>query len=204
MEKMFSARVIVTPVVARSFTCRHHTASQVQLAERDALQNAVVASSLPSPPATVATTSTGTTFTTTPHQATSLSIAQSSQNLPKSTVALSSTRDPTLTESIRAEEAGETFREHRAVLLIAVTDSLILADNLYSYNVISRETLDRVKLPTLTPNEKKMELFDAVEARIQTNPSDFGTLCDILRSDPLLCIFAERLQQSYRECYKIK
>ena len=197
MGKMLSPCVTVPTAVARSFS--HHTASKVQPTERDSLQSTALASSCS---VTVATTST-TASTTTSHHAISLPVAPSSQNHPKSTVALPSTRDPALTESIRAEEAGETFREHRAVLLIAITDSLILANNLYSSNIISRETLDRVKLPTLTPNEKKMELFDAIEARIQTNPSDFGTLCDILKSDPLLCIFAERLQQSYRECYKI-
>ena len=202
MGKMFSARVTVTPVVARTF--RHHTASQAQPTGRDSLQNAVVASSFPPPPTcsvTVATTSTTTSTTplTTPHQATSLALAR-----PDSTVALPNTGDPTLTESIRAEEAGEAFREHRAGLQIAVTDPLILASSLYSTRIISREILDRVKLLILTPTVKKMELFDAVEARIQTNPSDFGTLCDILRSDPQLCVFAERLEQSYRECYSIK
>ena len=199
MGKMFSARVIVTPVVARSF--RHHTASQAQPTERDNLQNGAVASSFPPLPTcsvTVATTSTTTSTTplTTPHQTTSLALAR-----PDSTVALP---DTTLTESIRAEEAGEAFREHRAGLQIAVTDPLILASSLYSTRIISRGVLNRVKLLTLTPSEKNVELFDAVEARIQTNPSDFGTLSDIFRSDPQLCVFAERLEQSYRECYRIK
>ena len=106
-----------------------------------------------------------------------------------------------MAESIRAEEAGEAFREHRAALLIAVTDPIILANSLYSSRIISREILDRVKLPTLTPTEKNMDIFDAVEAQIKTNPSSFHTLLDIFNDDSHLHPFAGRLQQSYGEWY---
>ena len=124
-----------------------------------------------------------------------------SHNHPNSTVALPGIGGPTLAESTRAEEAGEAFREHRAALLIAVTDPLILANSLYSSGIISREILGRVRLPMLTPTEKNMDIFDAVEAQIKTNPSHFSTLLEILNNDPQLCIFTERLQQSYGECY---
>ena len=124
-----------------------------------------------------------------------------SHNHPNSTVALPSIGGPTLAESIRAKEAGEAFREHRAALLIAVTDPLILANSLYSSRIISREILDRVRLPMLTSTEKNMDIFDAIEAQIRTNPSHFSTLLDILNNDPQLCMFTERVQQSYGECY---
>ena len=134
---------------------------------------------------------------------TPLSAPQSCHNHP---MALPDTevQDPILAKSIRAEEAGEAFREHRADLLVAVTDPLILANSLYSSRIISQETLDRVQLPTLTPRSGNVGLFDAIESRIKTNPSDFCTILDIFSSDSQLHIFAERLQRSYRECYRIK
>ena len=95
------------------------------------------------------------------------------------------------------EATGEAFREHRADLLIAVSDPLILANSLYSKRIISRETLDQTLLPSLTISNKNFILLDAIEARIRTHPSDFLTLLTILDQDACLCIFAERLRNSY-------
>ena len=132
--------------------------------------------------------------------ATPLSAPQSCHNHP---MALPNTgvQDPILAESIRTEEAGEAFREHRADLLVAVTDPLILANSLYSSRIISREALDRVKLPTLTSTEKNMETLDAIESRIKTNPSSFCTVLNILSSDAQLHMFAEQIRLSYGESY---
>ena len=196
MGKMLSALVTVPTAVARSFS--HHTASQTQPKESDSLQNAEVASSFPPPPTcsvAVATTSTTTSTTplTTPRQATSLPVAH-----PNSTVAFPNARDTTLTESIRAEEAGEAFREHRADL-IAVADPLILANSLYSKRIISRETLEQVKVQSFTVSDKNFILLEAVEARIRTHPSDFLILLAILGNDAHLCVYAEGLRNSYCE-----
>lgn len=111
--------------------------------------------------------------------------------------------------SIDSEIAAEAFREQRGDLLVAVTDPLILANQLYSRKIISRETLDHVKLLTLTPSEKNIELFDAIESAIKRHPgSSFLTLIETFyRQDfPQLCIFAERLKNSYsksRSYYQI-
>ena len=202
MGKMLSPCVTVPAAVARSFS--HHTTSEAQPTESNSLQNAVVASSLPPPPpCSVAMATTSTTTSTAPlttsHHATFLPVAQSYQNHPKSTVALPSTRDPTLTESIRAEEAGEAFREHRAVLLEAVVDPLILANSLYSKKIISRETLKQIMELSLTFSNKNVILLDAVEARIRTHPCDFLPLLAILGNDAHLCVYAEGLRNSYCE-----
>ena len=101
--------------------------------------------------------------------------------------------------SIDSEIAAEAFREQRGDLLVAVTDPLILANQLYSRRIISRETLDRIKLLTLTTSEKTIELFDAIESAIRTHPgSSFLTLIEAFNmQDCQLCIFAERLKNSY-------
>ena len=94
--------------------------------------------------------------------------------------------------------AGDAFRKHRDTLLTAVTDVHILANSLYSKGLISREQLEHAQLIVLTPNERKVKLFDAIEARLGSNPDDFRTLLDILYSDPLLMIFAQKIESSYR------
>ena len=93
--------------------------------------------------------------------------------------------------------AGDAFREHRDTLLTAVTDVPILANSLYSKGLISREQLEHAQLPALTPNERKVKLFDAVEARLRSNPNDIGTLQDILDDDPLLQIVSKKIKNSY-------
>ncbi|MCG8620465.1 MAG: hypothetical protein MJE68_00510, partial [Proteobacteria bacterium] len=120
---------------------------------------------------------------------------------PVATLVSPSTRgqDLTLTNSIRAEEAGEAFREHRDALLVAVTDPLILANSLYSKRVISRDILEQIKLPSFTDSAKNVILLDAIEARIRTCSSDFLTLLAILGSNAQLCVFAEVLRNSYSE-----
>ena len=95
------------------------------------------------------------------------------------------------------EATGEAFQEHRADLLIAISDPLILANSLYSKRIISRETLDQTLLPSLTVSNKNFILLDAIEARFRTHPSDFLTLLTILDHDAHLCIFAEGLRNSY-------
>ena len=124
--------------------------------------------------------------------------AQSSQDNTHSTITLPTGRDP-LT-SINPVVASEVFREHRADLLIAVADPLILATRLYSRKIISRETLDHILLPSFTQSEKNSILLGAVEDRIRTHPSDFLTLFAVLNHDPHLCVFAERLRNSYSTC----
>ena len=155
MGKMLSPIVTVPTAVAESFC--HHPSSQAQLTftEEGNLQSAVLPRSvnptIPTPP-----TTTSTTDSTLPHQTGTPPVALSSHNHPNCALAFPSAgvQDSILTESIRAEVAGEAFREHRATLLTAITDPLILANSLYSSRIISRETLDRVKLPTFTSTER--------------------------------------------------
>ena len=143
-------------------------------------------------------------------QPTAVSLSSSSPTLPHQptvvstqSVTQSSSESTSITVDVDAHRAGEAFRQHRGDLLIAVTDPLILANSLYSRRIISRETLSEVRLPTLTDGTKNVILFDAVEDRIRTHPSDFLILLAILGRDSQLCIFAEGIRNSYCKCSTI-
>ena len=132
------------------------------------------------------------------HTSSDLPLPDSDQSVSESLPQASTTDEDSLT-SINPSEAGEAFREHRDDLLIAITEPLILANSLYSKWIISRETLDEMMLVSLTNSKKNFILLDAVEARIRTNPSDFLTILAVLGHDPHLCVYAERLKNSYCE-----
>ena len=102
-------------------------------------------------------------------------------------------------EVCRRIDAGDAFRKLRDDLLTAVNDVHVLANNLYSRGLISREQLEHAQLLALTPSERKVHLFDAIEARLRSKPYDLYTLLDILKSDPLLQIFIEKIRSSYRK-----
>ena len=140
------------------------------------------------------------TISASPHQATSLatSVASSSHSYSQTLPSVAQA------ELINAVEAGEAFRECRADLAEAVVDPLILANQLYSQKVISRETLKQViELPS-TVSSKNVTLLDAVEVRIRAHPSDFLIVLAILERDPTLCIYAEGLRNSYSEYPVVK
>ena len=93
----------------------------------------------------------------------------------------------------RGTKAGNAFRRYRDDLLIAVTDVHILANSLYSKGLISREQLEYAQLLALTPSERKVHLFDAIEARLRSIPDDFDTLTEVLNGDPNLQIIAAKI-----------
>ena len=62
-----------------------------------------------------------------------------------------------------------------------------------------RDSYPKNNLLALTPNEKKVHLFDAIEARLRSNYRDIYTLREILNSDPVLDIVGEKIRSSYLE-----
>ena len=110
----------------------------------------------------------------------------------------------------RTESEGEvnpaaavrTFKSLRGDLMTAIVDALPLANTLYSKFIIPESTMNRVVVSCLAKEEKNVALLDAIEARLQTNPSDFWTLVAILEADPILKIFANKLRESYCKLYQ--
>ncbi len=83
--------------------------------------------------------------------------------------------------------------------MTGIAEPLRLSDKLYSSDIISQETNDRVFLPVHTATEKNRVLLDAIEARLKTNPSDFWTLVATLEEDTVLKTLAGRLRSTYRK-----
>ena len=104
----------------------------------------------------------------------------------------------------RCSAAGDGFRKHRDDLLTAVTDVHVLANSLYSKGLISREQLEHAQLLALTPSERKVHLFDAIEARLRSNYEDLYTLLfGVLKGDPLLDILVNKIWSSYFQKVKL-
>ena len=102
-------------------------------------------------------------------------------------------------EKCRRTAAGDAFREHRDDLLMAVTDVHILANSLYSKGLISREQLEHAQLLALTPSERKVKLFDAIEARLRSKPEDLDTLLGVFEGDPLLKRFVLKIRLQFMQ-----
>ena len=78
-----------------------------------------------------------------------------------------------------------------------IVEPLRLADTLYSRDIISQETNDRVFLPHLTLTEKSKVLLDAIEDRLMTNPSDFWAVVATLEADIALKTIGVQLTCAY-------
>ena len=78
-----------------------------------------------------------------------------------------------------------------------IVEPLRLADTLYSRDITSQETNDRVFLPHLTLTEKSKVLLDAIEDRLMTNPSDFWAVVATLEADIALKTIGVQLTCAY-------
>ena len=65
---------------------------------------------------------------------------------------------------------------------------------LYEKDLIGEETKDKAMLLVLTPATKAMEVIDAMQAKIKSDPRQFGTLLNVLRSIPALCYLCDLLE----------
>ena len=103
---------------------------------------------------------------------------------------------------IDGEAAGEAFQEYRGTLMTAITESAILplANNLYSHGIISQANLSHAQMTTLIPEERKVHLFDSIEARIRSKPEDFFILLNILDNELVFRDHAVKLREAYKVC----
>ena len=109
------------------------------------------------------------------------------------------TLSPTVSRHVNADKAVDVFQSYRDSLNDAITSDgiLRLANALYSKGIISRENLDHAMLIGVLPTEKKVHLFDAIEARIRSHPEDFITFLNILYSDTVYSDLAEKIWEDY-------
>ena len=93
--------------------------------------------------------------------------------------------------------AGKVFRVYMEKLMEAIqsADIPMVAVKLYSKEVISENTRDKVLLPNLTKLEKNWILLTAVEDAIKTQPQMLLTLLEILNEFKPADLIAQEMRQ---------
>ena len=99
----------------------------------------------------------------------------------------------------RANEQNLTeFRACFAVLSDGISDPGWLASELYSRDMISRNTRQEAENEGMPAPKRTRSLLSAVEDQILTNPNPkFGDFLDILHSEPSLEHLARKLEEAY-------
>ena len=92
----------------------------------------------------------------------------------------------------------QVFQKHFAVLSDGISDPAWLATQLYSRDMISRNTRQEAELETIPAPTRTRKLLSAVEDQIITSPtSKFRDFLDTLHSEPSLEHLARMLQNTY-------
>ena len=80
----------------------------------------------------------------------------------------------------------------------------IVANDLYSKQLIAKETVDKVNLTSLTPHEKATILLMAVEPAMADSKSDraLRKLCGILAKHPNMKRLSNHIMEKYGELYE--
>ena len=107
-------------------------------------------------------------------------------------------------EVVTAERcsASAVLRAYMGDLVDAIQDAEITAITmkLYSRKVISKDTKDRVRLPSLIATEKTSCLLDALESAVTTQPQVLDTFLDILDQYRSSAVIAKKMRDRLRKC----
>ena len=87
-----------------------------------------------------------------------------------------------------------TFREHYDRLYHAIQDPLSLATRLFSQGIIASAVKERMSMLGLSRLEKNNVLLNAVEMKIQTDPSVLHVFLATLNEDTSMQPLAESMQ----------
>ena len=91
----------------------------------------------------------------------------------------------------------QTFQKHFAVLCEGISDPGLLATQLYSRDMISRDMRREAELETIPAPTRTRKLLSAVEDQIITSPEPkFSDLLNILHSEPSLEHLAKMLEEA--------
>ena len=93
--------------------------------------------------------------------------------------------------------ASVVFRKNYADLASAITDPVCIANQLYSKNLITTETKDRVHTPQVAALEKAIIILNAIEPLFRPDVSSSSqtllTVCDVMRTYPALRELADNM-----------
>ena len=102
-------------------------------------------------------------------------------------------------EPINSAIAHQAFKEQRPTLMIAISSSPLLVNQLYADDVIAKSVLNKLTVIGISKDEKNMILLNSVEDKIETDPSAFMTFVSALQSEPALEEMARQLLHYYRK-----
>ena len=92
----------------------------------------------------------------------------------------------------------QTFQKHFAVLCEGISDPGLLATQLYSRDMISRDMRQEAELETIPARTRTRKLLSTVEDQIITSPEPkFRDLLYVLHSEPSLDHLARKLEEAY-------
>ena len=98
--------------------------------------------------------------------------------------------------------ASAVLRAYMGELVDAIHDAEIpaITMKLYSSNVISKETKDRVRLPGLIATEKTSYLLDVLESAVTTQQRVLDAFLDILDQYRPSAVVAKKMRDRLRKC----
>ena len=102
-------------------------------------------------------------------------------------------------EPVNPAIAHQVFKEQRPRLMIAISSSPLLVNQLYADDVITKSVLNKLTVMGYSKDEKNVILLNAVEEQIEIKPSAFMTFVSALQSEPALEEMACQLLHSYRK-----
>ena len=107
-----------------------------------------------------------------------------------------------------AESTNESFvpatKEYKVLkrktsrLQQAITDPKLLSIDLFSKNLISRSTFQKVNVPVTTPDAQSYELIDNLLRAVVIDPDNFQKLLEVLENHPpLLTAVGKEMKEDY-------
>ena len=84
----------------------------------------------------------------------------------------------------RIKAASEALQVHFSDLTILLkTNPLTVSAKLYSFKILSRDELDKIRSSSSDSMEKALDIITSVTDRIKVDPDVFDTFCKVLQSD---------------------
>ena len=102
--------------------------------------------------------------------------------------------------SLESAREYRSFRRHYADLFKSIGDPTLLAAELYSAGLLSRETRKRIYSRTLVESDKVSELLDATETAIRLDPSNYHKFVEALEKDSSMQHLCGKLRSTCGEC----
>jgi len=100
-----------------------------------------------------------------------------------------------------ASAESRVFRKKFSTLISAIDNPLAVTAEAYPRDLVSKDVLDRMLVPSLTTAEKATFLLSCMESHISTYQKSFHEFARVLKTQANLLDVAENLQVEFCEFY---